>query len=267
MKKMTFILILLLPINYLFAQNLSESEKLDSILAEATVLFQYEKAAWISTDLLYEDAPLAEISNGYFTYQANNKTITMILSVDRKRCVAEYFYGNNFSMPDSINKNEREFTERERNLITIFDELLKKINHSNDYGIEVPYKYSYNSNLIPSENGFKFYLIMGTSQSNVIPIGNDYVFYTDKEGNILSWQKFHSRLLPIQTQIKGEKVISVTHSHLEQTPYITATEIATFMLYAPLYDMNSFEVLSTVLNKNFKYHLNTHKITTLTLQK
>jgi len=53
----------------------------------------------------------------------------------------------------------------------------------------------------------------------------------------------------------GEKVVSATHSHLKTTPYITATDICTFRLYAGLCDMEEFIVLCTATGKYYKSSL------------
>ena len=102
---------------------------------------------------------------------------------------------------------------------------------------------------------------MGTSESGIIPFGNDYLFQSDLDGNIVKWKKFHSRIIPAQTEMpNGEKVILAVHSHLKSTPYITATDVCTFRLYGRLYGMKEFMVLSTATGKYFKYNIDTNKI-------
>jgi hypothetical protein len=132
---------------------------------------------------------------------------------------------------------------------------------ANKYDVTIPNGYSPNFILLPFAEKYKFYIIMGTTQKNIIPFGNDYLFIADKNGKIESWQKFHSRLIPVQTTVESNKVREMIHSHLETTPLITATDICTFMLYAPLYDIDAFSVLSTALGKTMNYSLKTNEIT------
>lgn len=99
---------------------------------------------------------------------------------------------------------------------------------------------------------------MGTRESGVIPFGNDYLFWSDAEGNITDWKKFHSNIIPIYAKgPNGEKVTSSCHSHLPTTPYITATDICTFRLYGELCELEEFSVSAS---GNFKYNLKTNKI-------
>ena len=112
-----------------------------------------------------------------------------------------------------------------------------------------------NIELIPYELGYKLYIIAGTSKSDMIPFGNDYIFFADKNGEITSWRKFHSRLIPTMTKYEGKTVIGIIHSHLVNEPFMTATDICTFRLYGTISGVKKFEVLSTALSKVFTYDL------------
>lgn len=109
--------------------------------------------------------------------------------------------------------------------------------------------------IIPFNENYKVYLIPGTAQSGVIPFGNDYLFVSDKKGNIISHKKFHSRLIPTSTVLEnGGTVTMSTHSHLATNPFISATDICTFKLYAPFTALEEFSVLSTALGSYIKYN-------------
>ena len=59
MKKLILFLFICLSAGVISAQTIDTTEavlqiQLDSILAEGNLLFQYEKAAWVSTDLAME---------------------------------------------------------------------------------------------------------------------------------------------------------------------------------------------------------------------
>ena len=116
--------------------------------------------------------------------------------------------------------------------------------------------------MIPYELGYKLYILTGTAKRDVIPLGNDYVFFADSDGKITSWRKFHSVLIPSITKYKGEKVISITHSHLHAEPFISATDICTFKLYGSIYGLKQFKVLSTALSKYFTYDSDKNTIET-----
>ncbi|MDR2841561.1 MAG: hypothetical protein LBV75_09960 [Paludibacter sp.] len=264
MKKLIlFVFVAIISIfNCINAQDIEYSKvelevKMDSILQEAHLLFKYEQAAWKTGDYVMSNKTLKKNYGGYLTYEDEKGLKTIVLSKDRKECAAVFFYSDN--LPEFSIRDKREFSGKEKNLIKIYDNIVSQLS-SSEYELDVPNGYNLNLDLIPCEDGYKMYVLTGTSQSKVIPFGNDYLFFADDNGEITSWQKFHSRLISLPTQMEGKKVRSQTHSHLRTTPLITATEIATFMLYAPLYKINEFSVYSPAIGKHIKYDLKSDKI-------
>lgn len=181
--------------------------------------------------------------------------------MDKKgeNCIYELSYLNNFTNPAKELFDIRALNAKEKQLMTVRDELIGKVFTPN-YKIGIVDGFDFNIQLIPYALGYKLYLISGTSKSDLIPFGNDYLFFADKRGAITSWRKFHSRIIPTMTKYKGETVMSVMHSHLPQEPFITATDICTFKLYGGLAGLKSFKVLSTALNKVFSYDLEGDRI-------
>ena len=265
MKNFFAILVLLLFSNIIFAQDVKLSEKelktqLDSIVKEGNLLYKYEKSAWISTDLALNVTEIENNYSGYFTYEINSTTKTIILGKKHQNCIAEYTFIIDFDEPDSICLNERDFYPLEKKLLEIREKIIKQLSNKK-YGIGIPKGYSPNFILLPFKKGYKLYIIMGTSQSDVIPFGNDYLFVANEKGVIKSWHKFHSGIIFSPTTYEGNKVTYLTHSHLRTTPLITATDICTFMLYAPLYDIEEFSVYSTALQIYMVYNIKTNEVT------
>lgn len=128
------------------------------------------------------------------------------------------------------------------------------------YNVTIPQGFNPNFVLIKDDTIFKLYLIMGTSESGVIPFGNDYLFKANSKGEIIYWNKFHSRMIPIMAEFNGQKVTESSHSHLRTTPYITATDICTFKLYAQYTDLEKFSVYSPAIGKTMTYILKTNKV-------
>jgi len=258
------ILMVLFFSNVILAQDIKLSEKeletaLDSILKEGNLLYKYEKSAWISTDLA-SNTPILNNRGGYFTYEIDSKIKTIILGKNQN-CIAEYIFTTDFDEPDSILLDERDFNPIEDKLLKIREKIIKQLSDKK-YNVRIPNGYSPNFILLPFREGYKLYMIMGTSQSDVIPFGNDYLFIADKNGKIKKWQKFHSGLIFAPTTYKGAEVTSHSHSHLRTTPLITATDICTFMLYAPFTEMEEFSVYSPALGMYMTYNLKTNEITT-----
>jgi len=265
MKKIIILIMVSLFSSILLAQDLEMSEtelkmKLDSILAEGNLLYKYEKAAWISTDLARENPIIKEGFKRYFTYEEQGQIKVIFFSDNFQSCIAEYVFENNFDKPGLIKIEKRELSEKEKTLFDVRHKIIDDVGE-NKYDITIPQGYGPNLILLPFGKKYKLYIIMGTSQDKIIPFGNDYLFISDKNGKIESWKKFHSGIIPTKIDGGGKgKVKGLGHSHLKTTPLITATDICTFMLYAPFYGIDEFSVFSP-LGKFMEYSLKDNKIT------
>lgn len=233
---------------------------LDSVLAEGNLLYKYERAAWIASDLAMENQALREDYFSFFVYEEQEEIKAIILGRKSQNCIAEYSFATDFNKPKSVSLESRELLEKEKTLIELREKILENI-ADEKYEVTLPSGYTPNFILLPFEGRYKFYIIMGTSQRDIIPFGNDYLFIANKHGEIEDWKKFHSRIIPGHTQVDGKNVIEMIHSHLRTTPLITATDICTFMLYAPLYGIDKFSVYSPALGKYMKYSLKNNEIT------
>ena len=265
MKKKQLIIMLIAAIaQTLIAQKIEMPDsilkvKLDSVLAEAHILYKYEKAAWIATDLSLEKSEIITNFGSYFIYQENELIKAIIIDKKNQFCIAEYIFENDFSKPKQIITEKRTLSNIELNLIKVRNRITENLS-DRKYEISIPNGYNPNLIMLPWGEKFKMYMIMGTTQRDVIPFGNDYLFVCNKDGEIETWTKFHSRLIPGYTKIAGAKVNELTHSHLHTTALITATDICTFMLYAPLYDIKSFSVYSPAISKYMKYTIANNEI-------
>lgn len=261
MKNYLFLLLVLLFSLNSFAQEVDIQAKLDSIIEEADLMYKYEKTVWVSTDLLMLNKKLKKNYGGYIVNHSNDTITVTYLDKDQKNSIARY----SFIFEDLYKPINREIGISQLTTIEqeLFDIKLKIINQlSNEkFNVTFPEHFDPNLVLIKSDNGYKLYIIMGTSESGVIPFGNDYLFLSDIKGNITYWQKFHSRMIPAYAKgPNGEKVVSAMHSHLKTTPYISATDICTFRLYAELCDMEEFSVYCTATKTIYNYYLKTNTI-------
>jgi hypothetical protein len=265
MKKLLFVVVLFSFSSILLAQKIKIPKnelkrQLDSILNEGNLLYKYEKSAWIATDLVLENPIVKAEFNYCFTYEEQETIKTIILDKELN-CIAEYIFEKQFDKPEFIKIEKRELSNKEKILIDIRKTIIENI--ISEYGNEVGAPDDYNLNLIllPFADKYKLYITTGTVEPNVIPFGNDYIFIADKNGEIENWHKFHSILIPSYTVLGEYKVTRLGHTHLKSTPLITATDICTFMLYAPLYEIDVFSVYSPAIKKTMKYSLTKNKIT------
>ncbi len=235
-------------------------QKTDSILKEGTMLYQFERAAWVSSDLAMEREYVKQNTGGYLVYLTNDTIRTIFYDKAEKQSLVEFFYFKTFDSPILIRSHIRDLTINESNLIEtrkkIFAEIIKE-----KHPVGAPQGYTLNNQIIPNGKGYKLYFLTGTSQNNIIPLGNDYIFHADENGKIVSWKRFHSRLLPLPSKGEnGSAVKGLINSHLVTEPFISATDICTFMLYGKFYGLKTCSVLSTALSKIFTFDSEENKI-------
>ena len=243
----------------LHAQSLDAeiTQKCDSILQEGNTLYNYEKAAWIFTDMAMAKPTIKKDFNYYLTYEEED-SIKCIAINKQKQCIYEVVFTDN-NTPQIERFIFRELSQQESKLLEVKNLLLKDIfnnNHISTYKNFPP-----NFILLPFNNGYKLYAICGTRNPKTIPFGNDYLFIVDPNGKIQSKKQFHSRLIPIEIP-EDSQITSTIHSHLEQEPFITATDICTFKLYGKIVGIPQMQVLSSALSIIFTYDPETNTITT-----
>lgn len=252
---------------FIFSQDKTYSDneirqKLDSIKAEGELLFSLENAAWHSSDLVRENNQLRSAAGQYLTYKTNDSAKAVFLNKAENKIVAEYIFKNDKQKPVKTIFAERNLSNLENDLKNVRSKVTDQLA---DPKYEVGNYEGFNLNIIiiPAEQGkFKTYLISGTSSNGVIPFGNDYLFISDKNGVILEHKKFHSRLIPTQNPPNGGTLTMSTHSHLRTNPFISATDICTFKLYAPFFPgLKEFSVYSPGLSMYMIYNLEKNTVT------
>lgn len=246
------------------AQNEDHQIKFDSIVEEATIIYNFEKTIWQSSDLIENKSKIKNNIGGYIVYQEGNIISNIFYDKTLKNALASITYDIKRITKPSSNYDVRNLTPQEKDLVEIKNNFIQYLNANiGDFEYQQYEKFNPNIVMIPKGNSTYFYLIMGTSEQNVIPFGNDYFFEWDNKSRIIRWQKFHKSLISTNTKLPGSdmQVISVVHSHLPITPYITSTDICTFRLYGiDLFGMQEFQVLSTALDLMFTYNSKTNKI-------
>ncbi len=232
----------------------------DSILNEAEVLYYFELAAWVSIDSALYDPEIEKIIGGYIVYEIENGVKSIVFSENLEYVILEMDY--EFGNQDYVffSKEKRSVTEKEAHLVNIRDKIIDNIIREK-YKVIQYENYTFNTVLLEKDFGYRFYLLTGTTLNWVVPFGNDYLFETDFEGDITKYKRIHQTLINFEIYTdEGHEVVSHMHSHLKSEPYITATDICTFRLYARLYDLDNFIVYSTFYGKYFMYILKSNTI-------
>lgn len=233
-------------------------QKCDSIIAESNTLYRYEAASWNFTDMLLAKQEVMKTIQDYLVYQQGD-TIKCIVVDNQSQCSYEVSFLED-SAPYSESLIPRKLSEYEIQLIDVRRKIRSAFADEKKYPIYSYQDFPLNWILIPYTDGYKLYAISGTSKSRIIPFGNDYLFVADKKGEIQSWKKFHSKLIPVEATDEMPVIALPVHSHLKQEPFISATDICTFRLYYNQTGSVRFAVYSVALSMYFIYEIATNKI-------
>lgn len=263
MKNISILTVLLFSWLSVYSQtDYTEAElklKCDSIIEESNLLYRYEIASWNFTDMLLAKPDVVKTIQNYLIYQQGD-TIKCVVIDNQSKCSYEASFLKD-SAPYSESVISRNLSEYEILLINIKGKIRSAFEDEKKYPIYSYEDFPLNWILIPFADGYKFYAISGTSKSRVIPFGNDYLFIANKQGEIQSWKKFHSKLIPVEATDEMPIVFFPIHSHLKQEPFISATDICTFRLYYNQTGSVKFAVYSVALSMYFIYEIATNKIT------
>jgi len=260
MKKIAILLLVVLTSSGSYAQDEALKFKFDSIIAEADLLYSYEKVAWISTDIHRGNKKLKKSFGGYIVTHSHD-TVTGTFFNERQTGVTAryYFTTSDLDMPFKTEIKETPVRPLEAEMLRIKGIIGDQLSNP-EYDIRLVEGFDPNFVLIKTADGYKLYIIMGSSKSDIIPFGNDYLLIADKEGNITDHKKFHMNIIPAETKFPdGGVATEITHSH-KLTPYISTTDICTFRLYAPFTELKSFKVFCSITDKVYRYDLETNKI-------
>lgn len=232
----------------------------DSVIDEGNVLYLHDKLSWVMSDAYKQmcSSKTASLS----TVGLLNDTLMsgIMIDVDQLKCVFECRLNLNtgeiepFNLVRGLSPKELERAERQVALLEKIGEL--------DGIASIAEAGNLNADVVEiSPTLTRVYLLQGTNKSKLIPFGNDYSFDFDAAGNLLVRRKYHSSFIPIDFSGKEGNIRKCTHSHLTDNPYITPTDIATFLLYGhDLYGMKTFSVYSTAFNCYFTYNAETATI-------
>lgn len=209
----------------------------DSISKEGERLYKSETASWYGTDIFLEKFK-SESDNigGYFSYDdGGNYTCLFFSKGESPQVLGTISFGNSFDSID-VDDTKRSFTAMESGYYSIRKTALEEL--QKDTNFFQRYKNT-SFNLIPliSATDKKVYILTGTSRSDIVIIGNDYLLDFDKENKIISKRKLHANMITLNTRLEektknGSTNMGSVHNHLPETgDFITATDICTFRLF------------------------------------
>lgn len=225
----------------------------DSIIDEGNTLYLHDKLSWVMSDA-YKQMCSSKTASLAIVRQLNDTLMSgIMIDVDQLKCVFECRINLNtgdiepFNLVRGLTPQEIAQAERQVTLLEKISELdgIGNVSEAGNLNVDVV-------EISPSLT--RVYLLQGTNKSKLIPFGNDYSFDFDAEGNLVARRKYHNSFIPIDFSSKEGNIRKCTHSHLDGNPYITPTDIATFLLYGhDLYGMKTFSVYSKDFGCYFTY--------------
>lgn len=215
-------------------------------MEEGMELYRIEKTSWMATDLILSNSILEiEEMGGYFSYRTNDSTKCIFYdNTPAPRTIAIVAFDSTLSEGNSyIEDVERPFTTQEQDLYELRTRALTLLQTDTMF---VRYENT-SPNVIPviGNEDRKVYVLTGPQVAGVKVFGNDYELEFSKSNEILSKQRIHKNIIPIDFSPNGQKVRATIHTHLEETgELMTATDICTLLLYGESSGWDNHIVLS-----------------------
>lgn len=225
-----------LAIISLFVTTLSLGQDLEqlatNILTEGIELYRSERASWISTDSIPDqDRPLI---GGYFTYPNGVYLHSIYVDTAENNAVYKFTF-------EPIGNMDIELVRTEKNIeLSIEEKLILEIRKNalatGSYWYQsFGYSRIVNPNVIihKTKPEFEVYIIPGTFEDGLLPIGGDIYLTYKLDGKFRDMEPIHNNLIPMETSTNGD-VAYMAHEHKGKRlakEYITATDICTLLLY------------------------------------
>lgn len=231
----------------------------DSILKEAQLIYNYDKAFRQALRTVENDRKLNKKGGEILTYPVGDSLVTIVMNnKNADQVVAEFRYLN---PDDSVSAKilDRPIKLEEKSLWNMKQKIMADIQEN--YTQTEPEKGNYfNPVFIPFKDSirgqelqlYKFYLLTETTTPGVIPFGRDYLYFADAAGKVYYYLQFNV-LMPFainQTNL-DEGFVQIEYPKRE--PYITPTDIYQFRKYGVPYGLLFLKVKSSAMDIFFIY--------------
>ncbi len=232
-KLLIFLLTSLLSISFLPAQNMSEALT-QGLAKEGEILYNLERLTRASAEYLYANGGMTGL-RGYLSYEEEGiyKCVYWNGAYDNLGIVYTFSSGNpEISGNLDIDSHERKLTEKEQLLYDIKMEALLYI--KSDPIFKAPEGTQLSLSFVEDKKWIKGYVRPITGDTSFIPLGNDYVFFYTKKGELDYYTQLHpfARISNIQAPDEQGKVVTIQTLSDKKRPYLLPTEICNLLLYS-----------------------------------
>ena len=245
------------------SEPLPEAEVLkaanDSILAEAYILYLFEKSAWVLEDVLTASKPTTMNEMGGWFPVGDNEDEDVVKGVFFNEEKTKALFEASFNLKTGIASGKdvaRDLSPEEIKMINVREKALLAVRTLDDEDLpSCPEGCTFNTEIIRiDEDLYRVYFMLGTTQHGVIPFGCDFSYDCDSEGNVKGFRRYHKTYIPTQLKMDdGSPVLYAVHSHLRFCPLIAPTDIALFLLYGYEAGLSGFKVVSTAYHCVFSF--------------
>lgn len=243
MKRLIIFLFALMPYLTLAQEFKSEKaidKKLKNTLKEANLLYQYRLTEWIGIELSEKNESIEGENLDFIIYKKRKNFHFVLLDTKENKKVGTYtIHYDNKEWNADFDNSSTKLSKKEAKLFALKSNIEEEIIQLTETLIEERENYSVSGVLIPGFRNHKYYVFLNTALANIIPIGNDGIFYTTKKGKIKGYEWFHMGIVELHTQ--DTKVVD-THKHNLQS-FISPIALANFKLYGQIYQVERMPIL------------------------
>ena len=238
----------------------------DSILAEAYLLYLFEKSAWALEDVLTASQPASmnEMGGWFPVGDQDDEDVVKGVFFNREKTQALFEASFNIKTGATSGRDVlRDLSPEEIEMINVREKVLLAVRTLDAEDLPgCPEGCTFNTEIIPmGENLYRVYWMLGTAQRGIIPFGCDFSYDCDSEGNIQGFRRYHRSYIPAQIKMDdGSPVLYAVHSHLRFCPLMAPTDIALFLLYGYEAGMSGFKVASTAYHCLFSFDPKAYEI-------
>lgn len=242
----------------------------DSIMQEARMITQYDHAFTMTMYAIESERKIRREAGELLIVPKQDTLMAVVLHKKYpEKVIAEMKFPMYEEDSAVLEENRRPTADDELQLYDIKHKIMTSIQLKYDlaYGDEttflnpifIPYKDQIQGKEVQL---YKLYLLTETTQANVIPFGQDYLFYARADGDIFYNLQFNSYLpLPIKSFMVDNSLVEIEYPRRE--PYITPTDIYLFSKYGAGKGLNVLQVESTLHDIVFEYTWDRDELTVL----
>lgn len=228
-----------------YSQDADIQKERDRILEEGLYLYRLEKASWHASDILFKDYKnvISEVK-GYLS-MVDKKTTRTIFWNDQLEIVFTVQFDSMASEKTGVPSSfRRPAMQEEADIIQLRIAAFNKMIENK--GKFFSFYEKTRPNLIPViRNGERIVYVLTASNEKKLLIGNDYKLYFNEKNEINDKTKLHKSLITLDMSDSEKETTGSMHSHvLKDQPFITPTDVCTFMLYKDVFKVSTHTVIS-----------------------